>query len=295
MKALGSVGCRQGSASSWANGLVKPSSGSQRGQALTEFIVLALALIPLYLLIPLIAKYQDISHASQMASRYVAFDAMVRNDGATSWKSRTQLEDEVRRRFFSTADAPIKTDDTAGNFKANKNPFWTDPHADPLIKDFKSDVRVKFGQGQADDHSNAFIPASDSSAFNLAPGVLGSLDLQGKGIFTSTVSVTLTNLSASKGSYTKSYDSLTDINLVLTRQTSLVIDPWASKGPQQTESRIDKVALFPGKAVAVVSPALDIAVVVVESPSCFSGGCTRAPRLGKLDLWSDMVPADRLK
>jgi hypothetical protein len=94
----------------------------QHGQALTEFLVVALAVIPLFLLIPVIAKYQDINNATQMASRYVAFDAMTRNDTVSSgWKPVDQLAAEVRRRFFSNPDAPIKTDDVAGNFKANQN------------------------------------------------------------------------------------------------------------------------------------------------------------------------------
>lgn len=268
---------------------------SQGGQALTEFIVLALALIPLFLLMPVVAKYQDIAHATQMASRYVAFDVMARNDGMNSVKPKTQIEDEVRRRFFSTSDAPIKTGDTAGNFKANKNPFWTDQYAHPLITDYNKDVHVNFGQDAAEDQSGAFSAASDSSAFKLAPGVLESLDLQRNGIFTSNVSVALANFSAPSDSYTKSYDQFRSINLMLTRKTSLVIDPWAAKDPGQTESRIDKIALFPGKIIAPVVPALDLAVVVVESPSCFSGRCTPAPKLGKLDFWRDMVPADRLR
>ena len=36
-----------------------------RGQALTEFLVISLVLISLFLLLPVIGKYQDISHASQ--------------------------------------------------------------------------------------------------------------------------------------------------------------------------------------------------------------------------------------
>ena len=41
-------------------------SRQMRGQALTEFLVISLVLIPLFLLLPVIGKYQDISHASRL-------------------------------------------------------------------------------------------------------------------------------------------------------------------------------------------------------------------------------------
>jgi len=111
------------------------------GQALTEFLVVALVLVPLYLLMPLIAKYQDIAYQTLMASRYVTFDAAVNNESQNAWKNPAQLAGEVRRRFFSTPDAPIKTNDTAGNFSAHRNVYWTGPKNEPLIADFDADVQ----------------------------------------------------------------------------------------------------------------------------------------------------------
>lgn len=274
---------------------VERRARSEHGQALTEFIVLALALIPLFLLIPVVAKYQDIAHATQMASRYIAFDAMTRNSGSSSWKPRSQLEDEVRRRFFGNSDAPIKTDDSAGDFKANQNPFWSDQQGNPLIKSFNSDVRINFGPSGGVDQSSAFSPASDSAAFELAPGILDGLGLQHKGIYTASISVTLANLPSATEEYTKSYEQFKSIGLVMTRHTSLLIDYWSAKDAEQTESRIDQFTLFPGKILAKSQPALDVAVSLVESPSCFHGGCTHGPKVGKLDFWRDVVPADRMK
>ena len=67
------------------------AAGSHAGQALTEFLVVSLVLIPLFLLIPMIGKYQDISHATQLASRYAAFDAVLRNDSENAWKTPALL------------------------------------------------------------------------------------------------------------------------------------------------------------------------------------------------------------
>ena len=92
-----------------------------RSQAPTEFIVIAPALVPLFLLIPLIGKYQSISHATAMASRYVAFDAMANNAGMGGYQPRAQLEQKVHCRFFSNSNAPIKTNDEAGDSKARSS------------------------------------------------------------------------------------------------------------------------------------------------------------------------------
>ena len=109
----------------------------QAGQALVEFLAMAAPLLGLFLLMPMIGKYQDIAHATQMASRYAAFDATVHNDAAGSSKPPAQLAAEVRRRYFSRPDAPIKTGDTAGDFDAHRNPLWTDPAGNPLIPRFQ--------------------------------------------------------------------------------------------------------------------------------------------------------------
>jgi hypothetical protein len=53
---------------------------TQHGQALVEFLVASMAIVPLFFLIPVIIKYQGINNSTQLASRYVAFDAMHRND-----------------------------------------------------------------------------------------------------------------------------------------------------------------------------------------------------------------------
>lgn len=254
-----------------------------RGQALTEFLVIALALVPLFLLIPVIAKYQDINHATQMASRYVAFEAMTRNDSVSSWKPEEQLASEVRRRFFGNADAPIKTNDVAGNFMAHQNLFWRDPQGNALVRDFNSDVTVSFGFSNEATHNGAFSEASDGTPFLLR----NELDLRARGVYTANVAVKLANLPGG----VKFYEPFDKINLAITRSTSIAIDPWTAKDPQQVESKIASSAkVFPVGPLAAVSPVVDVAVTVIDLPGGLSG-----PRLGKLDFWRDVVPQDRLR
>jgi hypothetical protein len=256
----------------------------QRGQALTEFLVAAVAVLPLFLLVPLIAKYQDISNSTQAAARYVAFQATVRNDITSTWEPESQLAEEVVRRFFSNPDAPIKTNDAAGNFKAHQNLFWRDPIDRPLIGDFASDVRLTFGPDASPTQAGAFTSAADG-----APTFTGHelLELKARGIYMARVSVKLANVPSGL----KFYEPFDSINLSMTRGTSVLIDPWTAKDPAQVESKIaGNAAIFPAGKLAAVSPAVDAAVSIVDAPGGISG-----PKLGKLDFWRDVVPEDRLR
>jgi hypothetical protein len=260
------------------------TSHRQSGQALTEFLVAAVAVVPLFLLIPLIGKYQDISNSTQMASRYVAFEATVRNDSTGSWEPEGQLAQEVVRRFFSNPDAPIKTNDAAGNFKANQNLFWRDPVDKPLIADLGSDVKLTFGPDASTTQSGAFTSIADEG--KPFPGY-EELGLQTRGIYTAHVAVKLANVPSGL----KFYEPFDKLDLTMTRSTSIAIGPWTAKDPAQVESKIaGSAAFFPAGKLAEVSPLVDAAVTIIDAPGGISG-----PKLGKLDFWRDVVPEDRLR
>lgn len=269
-----------------------------RGQALAEFVVIALALVPLVLLMPMIGKYQSITHATEMASRYAAFQTMANNEGTSGYKTKAQLEQEVRRRFFSNTDAPIKTGDEAGDFKANQNLFWVDPQGASLISRF-SDVAVSFGSAKSSNPADGISGADDGKPFNV-PVPFKMADEMGlkSGVYTANVSVVLANLQELAGSYASTYQTFSNINLSITRHTSLAPNGWTAGGPGQVDSRIDKVLLFPASPLKSIAPVVDAAVNVVEMPACGGIPCSghdKAPKIGELSFWDDEVPADRLK
>ncbi len=256
---------------------------SQRGQALTEFLVAAVALVPLFLLIPLIAKMQDISHATQMASRYLAFDALVYDETLSNARPESQLADEVRRRFFSNANAPIKSNDVAGDFLGHHNLYWRGPTGQTLIRSFADDVNVSFGAADSAQASAGFSAASDGSIF----GLHQRFDLQARGIYTANVSVALANMPAGL----KFYEPFDRIDLAISRSTSVAIGSWAARNPQQVESKIAADALiFPAASLAGVGEAVGPVVSVIDVLAALPG-----PQLGKLEFWRDVVPDDRLR
>jgi hypothetical protein len=268
----------------------RPDLRRDGGQALTEFLVVALALVPLFLLMPLIAKYQDIAHQTEMASRYVAFDAVARNEFQNSWKDPAQLAGEVRRRFFSNSDAPIKTNDTAGNFDAHRNLFWRGPSDQPLIADFDRDVTISFGN-TGSSQSAGFTAAHDGAPFNKVAGtelethISDQLKLRAAGIYTGNVSVNL----AKTPDFLKSYQSFDKLDLLITRHTSVVINGWDADSAQKVTERIDSKLLVPGTLLRPIGSTLS----GFFTP--FEGGKISPPKLGQLDFWQDVVPADRLK
>lgn len=271
----------------------------QHGQALVEFIVMALVLVPLFLLIPMIAKYQDMAHATLMASRYVAFAATTRNDGMgdATFEPADQLAGEVRRRFMSNSDAPIKTGDVPGDFLGHQNLFWRDQHGNALIAHFDSDVSVSFGAAKGADHSDGFSAASDGRAFNTLPlNVREALELKANGVYSPNVTIKVANLDSAEDGITKAYDEFRDINLSITRHTSLVVDSWVAAAPEQVEQRIDHATLFPGRSLSSLKSLVGLQVAMGESPACFPALCspvTAGPKLGELEFWRDVVPADR--
>ena len=272
------------------------------GQAMVEFLVVALALVPLFLLMPMIGKYQDIAHATDMASRYVAFDAIANNPNSRDgFKSADQLAAKVRRRFFSNSDAPIKTGDEAGDFKANRNLMWVDAQGESLIKTF-GDVSVSFGAGRGPNPVDGLSASADDAPFNvpLPFKVADELKL-GTGMYTANVSVKLANVKELLGSYAGTYGELSKLDLTITRSTSVLIDPWTASDAAKINERVLNVKLFPGRildqepaGLPSVRSVVNAAVNVIEAPDCFPSACHgKGPQLGRLSYWDDVVPADR--
>lgn len=256
----------------------------QRGQSLTEFLALCIALVPLFLLAPIIAKYQDIVFAAHVAGRYVAFDAMHRNGSQGSWKSEADLKQEATRRILSNPDAPIKTDDSSGNFDAHRNLLWRDVAGKPLIRDVDKDIHVEFGETfQKARDANAFKHGSDGTPFNIGiPQIGKTMGLPAPGVYTAGVQLELANLPGDLA-LIRPFDA---INMRIRSHTSLIIDGWSAKSPGNVSARIDHPAIIPA-AYGFPSDAIASLVTVLEL------GNVPEPKIGKLALWEDVIPADR--
>ncbi len=250
------------------------------GQAITELLVILLALLPLFLIIPMIAKYQDISHTTQIASRYAAFAGAIKGRTLNTTARRQYLSDNIRRRIYSNPDAPVKTNDVASDFKAHQNLFWRTPADTALIKSFSNDIQISFGTDSKKNRS--FSPASDGTPFLLKD----SLALPAQGIYTVNVSVKLANVPQGL----RFYEPFDKLDLVMSRSTSLLIQPWTAWSPSNLETHFENASVFPAQKLESIHPIIDAVVKTIDLPGNIS-----APKLGKLDFWRDVVPDDRLR
>lgn len=103
-----------------------------RGQAMTEFLVACLVLIPLFLAIPLLGKYMDISHSTTQATRYLAWERTV---WTTDRKSSDQLQNEMRNRIYTRPGTRVNSTDGAQP-PAAFNPLWKDVGGKPMLASF---------------------------------------------------------------------------------------------------------------------------------------------------------------
>lgn len=247
-----------------------PFKRNQTGQALTEFLVVALAIVPLFLLMPMIAKYQDIGHTTQLASRYAAFDATINNPATNGVKNATTLAQEIRRRFFSHIDAPIRSNDSAGNFLAHQNLFWRGPTGASLITDVNG---VAVNLATTDTPQTRFLSTA---------GALASL--ASSPMYRGTVSVPLARLPAG----IRSYEPLDRIDLRVGRATTLLVDGWGSRDLATTRSRVSQMAPI-GDAMQPIAEVMNLPFAIIELDQ------VAPPQIGELQRWDDLVPMDRLQ
>lgn len=239
--------------------------GRQRGQSTVEFVVLSFVMVPLLLTVPLIGKYMDIAQTTAVASRYVAFEGEVRHSSSNDgWKSDADLAQEVRRRFFSNSDAPIKTNDTAGDFDAHRNTLWFDHRGAPLLPEFAKNVGVKTTRESMSQPFGTFFAAA--------------LGLPQENLYTGEVTVKVADIAD-----LKPFDTL---DLSITRSTTLLTDPWGAGGPAAISGKIKSAStVFPYKPLELAAAPLKPFISLLEFSSS-------PPDVGKVE--PDRVPTDRL-
>lgn len=239
-----------------------PRRAPQRGQATTEFVVIALVLVPLFIAVPLVGKYIDLMQATESASRYVAFEATVRNS-SSSWKPDAELATEVRRRFFSNSDAPVKTNEVAGDFTAHRNPVWSDRTGKAFIEKFQDGVGVATG-------------VANKNAIAATVPFRSALGLSDDNLFTARVTSTPLKLADFKP-----FDTA---DMKTTRTTVILADAWTARNPTSIRDKIEGSALiYPLGAAKPIVDFIGMLPATVFDPPLV---------VGNFD-W-DIVPCDRL-
>lgn len=217
---------------------MKGQSSSKRyaGQAMTEFLVVAVTLlIPMFLLIPVVAKIISQSQDMHVAARYSAWERTVwyhsdrppshSNESAARAvaKSDQQVAHEVDSRIFAAGDQPLVSG--AGTFY-RIDPFLQHLNADldPLLDDYNASEGVSSFARQV---SNEESPDGTVGAMNDFVETVGDFtrfDLNTEGLYDAEVSVNLIDL-------TEIFGIDVDMSALRMRATnSLFVEAWEAGG-----------------------------------------------------------------
>lgn len=247
-------------------------SARQAGQALVECLLVLLALLPLWWLLPMLGKYQQVSHATLMASRYAAFDAgWFPVDGDGAGKTLADRTHEASTRFLADPWQPIRTS-SAG---AAPHPAWRTPDGRPLVMPAQ-------GIGLRIEQQPLALPLLLGPAGARAGAA--AMGLPSPVLTQATLSIPLQNLSPGLSLF-EPFDRL---DLAVQAHTALMHGAWTARSPAAVEHTI--TPLTPLRAVAASGMAQTLATAL----PWFELDGVSAPQWAHLPLWRDLVPADRL-
>lgn len=183
--------------------------GGQGGQALVEVLVVAIALVPLAVLVVLLGKYQTMQSASIAASRSLAFECAV-HPASCRAPDPSPLVDVVRARHF------------------DGQPLWRDRAGRPLLERL-ADVGGAVSL-QSFDAGAGTAAGTDAGALQLIDSVAGparfGLALR-DGLFDARIQVAVAPSFASNTGFM----SLDPLALTLRARTVVLADTWMASGP----------------------------------------------------------------
>lgn len=229
----------------------------QRGQAMVEaLIACALVLVPLFLAIPIIAKYMDIKAYTVQAARYAAWERTVWFGGdaaaemgigslTNKWdanaKSDNAIRDEIGARLLSDSgtQAFSSTSNTAGAVRT----LWRDRRNTPLLKSY-SDNSVAYDNDKAPGLINDVITPLVSIG-----SVVSSFTLDTKAQYTSKVGIAVKEVAFNVdkgmgGCPSCGADYLATSTALSFADTNVIVaNGWSANGPgSYDEYSADKTA-----------------------------------------------------
>lgn len=255
-----------------------------RGQALTELAVCAAVLVPLFLLVPIVAKFGHANQMAQQAARNAAWEATVsQNHGVPAG---AVLERQALERSFAAADAPIRS---------NVQGQATGAFEDQMLNTFSGRKLLERDNLRVANLRNAASPGFMDEALKLLPRV-GRFPPNPNGYVTAEVELSYRNLENRDGSRPRYLEPFDRLDVVQTRRQSLLADAWNASGPRPANGR-------PRSVVATVEPLVPASLLPDGLDAIFDTVGALEPilpmvgSLGDLEIGHiepDVVPADKL-
>ncbi|HEU4458274.1 MAG TPA: hypothetical protein VFR90_04060 [Methylibium sp.] len=196
-----------------------------RGQATSEFLVACLVIVPLLLLVPMVGKYIDLTHAAELASRYVAFEGTVHLPGSAQWKSDATLSADVRRRFFSESSSQIRTGEAAIDIAEQRNVLWTSPWGRTMLPERSSNVAASASLAAFNQH------APSREAWH------ADMRLPEDNLVIGRVSVRPANLIDLPAPFDR-------LDLSISRRTAVLADAWTGRDDHAARNVVERMRLL---------------------------------------------------
>lgn len=268
-----------------------PNYRYQQGQALAEFVIVAiLALVPLYLLVPVLGKYIDMKGAAVAGARYAAWERTVFYAGPSAsvdWpgvqKSDAEIRNEVRQRVFSQGTGIANGDKGASNWGGGGyRASWVNRDRSGMLADYNAVTHATQSDdspGIANDVLNLIVTVADA---------LGPFTLEMKGLYSAEVAVSANTLPINfsfDGDVTKAFNPG---KLTFSDRSVVLANGWSANGSEHVKSQVQGLTptgVFQTPVGNVIFKLIQ-AVVGIAMPEIW------LLELGKIE--PDVVPPDRV-
>ena len=222
-------------------------------------IVMALVLLPLFLVMPLLAKYADVNLTVVEGARYVAWERSVWHDGndlpdganhsTLPQKNSRTIQNEVRSRFFGETDRPILSRGGRTLSQNELNAYLHDAEGEPILR--VNRIEANTARGIDTPGIGYAVMRGFTGFLNLIYTPLSWLggranfspNLQGYHRQTDAVSLQLEQPSPyfREMIYAQSgiseTEDLSDINLEFSADSALIVDSWSTQGPEHFQNQ----------------------------------------------------------
>ncbi|MCW0372659.1 pilus assembly protein [Xanthomonas sacchari] len=254
-----------------------------RGQGMVELAVCAAVLVPLFLLIPVIAKFGHSKQMAMQAARNAAWEATVA--GNYQPPGRAMLQSKALDRNFADADTPI----TSRASNTNSGVF-----SDQMLNTFSNRKLLEKRDLSISRTSNTGSPGYVDEAATLLPKNYfdNAFPPNKSGYVTAEVMLNYRDLKTADGRPARFLEPLDNLNLVEKRHQTLLTDAWNASGPR-TGAR---------SVIATVRPLAPVSYFegldgVFDLMKPLKPILPMVGSLGDLELGTiepDVVPADKL-
>ncbi len=271
---------------------------AQRGQALVEALVAAIAIVPLALLAILLGKLQSMQQATIGASRTLAFECTVRPADCSDASARLALAEEARRRHFGRIDREILSGDVLNDAAPDdeRNALWTDRRGRALLERY-ADVSIAVAPSRFDAGVSTAAGRAGGDAAILLDRLAGpsrfGLSIDG-GLAASEVQVRVSPGSVGNEGFAR----LDSLPLLMRARTALVTDAWNASGPYGSAAHTVQSRVEAGQRVDAVHEAAFRAGYQLTRWSMqlmdVAGLEPRASSFRPHESDVDRVPADRI-